>query len=84
MKLSLHLPCQVMLVCPSFMLVLLLALEFGKSFFVSDLTKNPEIEIYPNEFRSISRDLRLGLIMNTKFGMNIFNNMLLNNVKCQA
>ena len=64
---------------PSFMSVSLLALELWRFSFVRDWPEIQKSEIPPSEFCPISRQ-----VINTKFGTNVSNRMLLNVAKIQG
>ena len=51
-------------------------------FFQKGLTRNPEIRYTP--LRVLLMIWRLGQVMDTKFGINVSNKMLLNAAKCQG
>ena len=67
---------------PSFISIPSLVLELWQFSFYKGLTENPEIGNTP--VWVLPKIWRLGRVMNTKFGMNVSNTMLLNATKYQG
>ena len=69
---------------PSFMSVSSLVLELWQFSFIRDWPEIRKSEISPSEFCPISGDCQYLLYLNTKFGTNVSNRMLLNAAKFQG